>query len=88
MTSASTKSSRGGGVKEYRCEITGNPVGTDTWAVRADGSFDSCRCRTCQWWVEMRKVCVCGHDQGIHAAHWMSCCGINTCRCNNYQAAS
>jgi uncharacterized protein (DUF433 family) len=37
-------------VRDYRCEVTGNPAGTDTWR---EGS--SCPCDTCQKFLALAK---------------------------------
>lgn len=73
---------------EYRCEITGNPVGTDTWAVRSDGTLAGCKCEVCQWYVEMMKPCDCGHRRDEHAhspSDVFRYCGANTCRCTYFR---
>lgn len=36
-------------VAVQRCEVTGNPCGTDTWAIRLDRI--GCNCATCKRWL-------------------------------------
>ena len=37
------------------CKITGNPCGTDTWGVGADGKIIPCRCESCTEYMRSKE---------------------------------
>ncbi len=41
--------------EEPRCYVTNNLCGTDTWAMRSDGSMMACECGACQAWLKTRQ---------------------------------